>query len=94
MKFFLKTEHHFYSFIKDEGGYKIIEDLKFDLCVLSEKEFDYFLGLTFDYMMMQDSDVELLVPIDIKDRGEFISKIKSFVFSSLKVWSFFLMTFN
>jgi len=79
MNFFLRTEHHFYSFIKDEGGYKIIEDLKFDLCVLSEKEFDYFLGLTFDYIMMQDSDVELLVGIDIKHRDEFVSKIKSSV---------------
>lgn len=58
----------------------MIEDLKFDLCVLSEKEFYYFLGLTFDYMMMKDSDVELLVPIDINDRGEFVGKIKSFVF--------------
>ena len=61
-------------------GYKMIEDLKFDLCVLSEKEFYYFLGLTFDNMMMQDSDLELLVPIDINDRGEFVGKIKSFVF--------------
>lgn len=58
----------------------MIEDLKFNLCVLSEKEFYYFLGLTFNYMMMKDSDEELLVPNDINDRGEFVGKTKSFVF--------------
>ena len=79
----LKSKGCFYSFVKNEDNYIVLEDLKFKICSLSQNEFELFLESVFDWVMTEEGDVELLGPFHILDKGEFVENIKSSVSSSV-----------
>ena len=72
----LKTKTHFYSFKKCDSNYKVIEDLKFDIFILNEREFDVFISSLFDFMKSEKNDVVLLTPICFVDKNSFIKGFK------------------